>query len=62
LAQYRATTAGAFRAGQRDGSIRPESDVEVETERIITDGLGLALRWTPEPGRVDFVAEIIDWR
>jgi len=42
LAQYRATTAAAFRAGQREGSIGPELDVEVETERMITDGLGLA--------------------
>jgi AcrR family transcriptional regulator len=62
LAQYRATTATAFVEGQRDGSIRAELDVEVETGRIITYGLGLAFRWTLEPDRVDFVAELIDWR
>jgi AcrR family transcriptional regulator len=62
LAQYRATTAAAFVEGQRDGSIRPELDVDVETRRIITYGLGLAFRWTLEPDHVDFVAELIDWR
>ena len=62
LAQYRAATSAAFLEGQRDGSIRPELDVEVETKRIITYGLGLAFRWTLEPDRVDFVAELIDWR
>jgi AcrR family transcriptional regulator len=62
LAQYRAQTAEAFLEGQRDGSIRAELDVEVETKRIITYGLGLAFRWTLEPDRVDFVAELIDWR
>jgi hypothetical protein len=62
LAQYRATTTEAFLEGQRDGSIRPELDVEVETKRIITYGLGLAFRWILEPDHVDFVAELIDWR
>ena len=62
LAQYRAQTAEAFLEGQRDGSIRPELDVEVETKRIITYGLGLAFRWTPEPVQVNFVEELIDWR
>ena len=62
LAQYRATTTEAFLEGQRDGSIRPELDVEVETKRIITYGLGLAFRWILEPDHMDFVAELIDWR
>src|SRR5262249_47776370 len=62
LTQYSAQTAEAFLEGQRDGSIRAELDVEVETKRIITYGLGLAFRWTLEPDRVDFVAELIDWR
>jgi hypothetical protein len=62
LAEYGAATATAFSAGQRDGSIRADLDVEVETKRIVTYGLGLAFRWILEPDHVDFVAELMDWR
>jgi hypothetical protein len=62
LVQYRTATTAAFAAGQRDGSIRPELDVEVETKRIVTYGLGLAFRWTLAPDEVDFVAELREWR
>jgi AcrR family transcriptional regulator len=62
LAEYGAATAAAFSAGQRDGSIRTELDVEVQTKRIINYGLGLAFRWILEPDHVDFVAELMDWR
>jgi AcrR family transcriptional regulator len=62
LEQYRAATAAVFLAGQRDGSIRPELDVDVETKRIIMYGLGLGFRWTLEPDEVDFAAELGDWR
>jgi AcrR family transcriptional regulator len=62
LAQYRAAAAAAFLRGQRDGSIRPDLDAEVETKRMITYGLGLAFRWTLEPDEVDFAAEFTAWR
>jgi AcrR family transcriptional regulator len=62
LSEYSARTAAAILDGQRDGSIRTELDVEVETKRIITYGLGLAFRWTLEPDQVDFVADLIEWR
>ncbi|WP_236981254.1 MULTISPECIES: TetR/AcrR family transcriptional regulator [Mycobacterium] len=62
LARYRAATNTAFQRGQKDGSIRADLDVELETRKIITYGLGLGFRWTLEPELVDFVAELRQWR
>ena len=61
LADYRAGAAEALRLGQKDGSVRPDLDPEIEADRIMSHGLGLAFRWTLEPEKVDFANSLRDW-
>ena len=61
LADYCASAAEALRHGQKDGSVRADLDPEVEADRIMNYGLGLAFRWTLEPERVDFATSLREW-
>jgi AcrR family transcriptional regulator len=61
LRDYCAGAADALRLGQKDGSVRADLDPDLEADRIMNYGLGLAFRWTLEPEQVDFARSLRDW-
>jgi AcrR family transcriptional regulator len=61
LGDYCAGAAEALRLGQKDGSVRADLDPDVEADRIMNYGLGLAFRWTLEPEKVDFARSLREW-
>lgn len=61
LDRYAALACRSLRAGQDEGSVLADLDPVVESQRIITYGLGIAFRWLLSPDNVDFPAELRTW-
>jgi AcrR family transcriptional regulator len=62
LADYERRMADQLRAGQLDGSVRHDLDVEHEAAEFLLHGLGLVFRWTLDPEGYDLAAKFSDWR
>lgn len=60
--RYCTHTANVLRAGQVDGSVRPELDPESEAQAFQDFASGMCFRWTLDPGGVDLVRELDRWR
>jgi AcrR family transcriptional regulator len=62
LQGYERQMAEHLRAGQLDGSVRADLDVEHEAAAFVLHGLGLVFRWTLDPDGYDLAAKFRDWR
>ena len=58
LARFEAQTLEAMRAGQTDGSVRPDLDPELETRALMDLMTGPVFRWTLDAERTDLPAEL----
>jgi AcrR family transcriptional regulator len=62
LENYERQMAEHLVAGQLDGSVRTDLEVEHEAEAFVLHGLGLVFRWTLDPEGYDLAAKFADWR
>jgi AcrR family transcriptional regulator len=62
FAGYEQQMKASLRAGQRDGTIRKELDIDHEAEQFVSQCLGLAFRWTLDWDGYHFLAAARAWR
>jgi AcrR family transcriptional regulator len=62
FARYEARMKESLELGERDGSIRPGLDHDLETRVFVSHALGLAFRWTLDWNGFDYLGELAAWR
>lgn len=62
FARYEAQMARTLRAGQADGSIRTDLDVDIESKAFVSYSLGLAFRLTLDWDGYDYPGEAYAWK